>query len=123
MRRGSLFIALAVAAGVLPGVPGLAPPRADDVAVVLDGHGNGHGVGLSQWGAYGYAVDHGWSSAQILDHYYGGTVAGTVPLDTTIGVRLQRLDDQQTAVVSATGRCGGRGGGRAVDVGAGPRGE
>jgi len=89
---------------------GLTPARLMDTRVptapgslVLLGRGNGHGYGLSQWGAYGYAVDFGWSSAQILDHYYGGTVAGTVPLDTTIGVRLQNLDNLQTAVVNANG--------------------
>ena len=69
----------------------------------LDGHGNGHGLGMSQWGAYGYAVDSGWSATQILEHYYGGTVAGTVPTDTTIAVRLMKLDNAQTAVVSGTG--------------------
>ncbi|MBI4884933.1 MAG: hypothetical protein HY826_12855, partial [Actinobacteria bacterium] len=89
---------------------GLTPARLMDTRVptpaggiVLDGHGSGHGYGLSQWGAYGYAVDFGWSSVQILDHYYGGTVSGTVALDTTIAVRLQSLDDQQTAVVNANG--------------------
>ncbi len=64
----------------------------------LTGHGYGHGVGLSQWGAYGYAVDYGWSAAQILDHYYGGTVAGTVAAGT-ITVRLMNLDGAQTSVV------------------------
>jgi len=90
---------------VLVGVPvGVAPMvAAADVVVTIDGAGNGHGYGLSQWGAYGYAVDHGWSAAQILDHYYNGTVASTVPLDTTITVRLQNLDDAQTAVVSESG--------------------
>lgn len=68
-------------------------------SVTIDGHGNGHGYGLSQWGAYGYAVDHGWTWTQILDHYYGGTVAGTVPVDSMITVRLQNLDDAQTTVV------------------------
>ncbi|MCE9621707.1 MAG: hypothetical protein K8R99_05110 [Actinomycetia bacterium] len=89
---------------------GLTPTRLMDTRIsvppgslVLDGHGSGHGYGLSQWGAYGYAVDFGWSSAQILDHYYGGTVSGTVPLDTTIAVRLQNLDDAQTAVVNPNG--------------------
>ena len=72
-------------------------------SVTIDGHGNGHGYGLSQWGAYGYAVDHGWTWTQILDHYYGGTVAGTVPVDSMITVRLQNLDDAQTAVVSEAG--------------------
>ena len=89
---------------------GVTPARLMDTRVsptpgslVLDGHGSGHGYGLSQWGAYGYAVDFGWSSAQILNHYYGGTVSGTVPLDTTIGVRLQNLDNLQTAVVNSNG--------------------
>ena len=72
-------------------------------ALVLDGHGSGHGYGLSQWGAYGYAVNFGWSATQILDHYYNGTVSGSVPIDTTITVRLQNLDDAQTAVVNAKG--------------------
>ena len=47
-------------------------------SVTLRGHGWGHGRGMSQWGALGYAVDHGWSTGQILDHYYGGT--STQPL-------------------------------------------
>ncbi len=44
---------------------------------VLEGRGWGHGRGMSQWGALGYAVDHGWTDAQILAHYYGGTTAGS----------------------------------------------
>ena len=39
---------------------------------VLEGHGYGHGVGMSQWGAYGYAK-HGLSYRKILAHYYSGT--------------------------------------------------
>ncbi|MEG2435130.1 MAG: DUF4214 domain-containing protein [Ruthenibacterium sp.] len=35
--------------------------------------GYGHGVGMSQWGAYGYAKDAGWNYQQILQHYYPGT--------------------------------------------------
>jgi SpoIID/LytB domain protein len=68
----------------------------------LDGHGNGHGIGMSQWGAYGYAADFGWNATQILDHYYGGTVSGTTDA-ASITVRLMNLDDQQTAVVHDTG--------------------
>ncbi|AZG46864.1 Amidase enhancer [Gordonia insulae] len=45
--------------------------------LTLIGHGLGHGRGLGQWGAYGYARK-GWSAAQILRHYYGGTTAGKV---------------------------------------------
>jgi SpoIID/LytB domain protein len=47
--------------------------------VTLQGHGWGHGRGMGQWGALGYAVDHGWSGTQILDHYYGGTRTAVVP--------------------------------------------
>lgn len=94
--------------------PVATPEAVADVTITLDGHGYGHGIGLSQWGAYGYAVDHSWSSTQILDHYYGGTVSGTVPVDTVITVRLQAIDNAQTAVTSASG-------GLVVDgVGGGP---
>lgn len=102
MRR-SLAVLLALVAGATASVAAPVTPVMADVSVTIDGHGNGHGYGLSQWGAYGYAVDYGWSSAQILDHYYGATVAGTVSLDTTIAVRLMNLDDKQTAVVSENG--------------------
>ncbi len=47
--------------------------------VTLRGHGFGHGRGMSQWGALGYAVDHEWSATRILDHFYGGTHAATAP--------------------------------------------
>jgi stage II sporulation protein D len=46
--------------------------------LVFNGRGWGHGVGMSQWGAYGYAR-HGATYEQILAHYYPGTTLGTVP--------------------------------------------
>lgn len=36
---------------------------------IFDGRGWGHGVGMSQWGAYNMAAQ-GYSYKQILDHYY-----------------------------------------------------
>src|ERR1700746_814277 len=39
---------------------------------LLDGRGWGHGVGMSQWGAEGYAR-HGSGYKQILAHYYRDT--------------------------------------------------
>lgn len=79
---------------------GRSPAAAPGAAIVIDGHGNGHGIGMSQWGAYGYAVDQGWTAAQILDHYYGGTVAGVAGVDAKpVTVRLMSLDGAQTAVV------------------------
>lgn len=50
-------------------------------ALVLTGHGWGHGLGLSQWGADGYAK-HGWTYQQILAHYYVGTTLGAAPAST-----------------------------------------
>ena len=46
--------------------------------LVVTGRGWGHGVGMSQWGAYGYAR-HGWSWQRILAHYYPGTTLGAAP--------------------------------------------
>ncbi len=110
MRRSFRLASLALAAACGLSVAGVVVPAGTVQAagtpldqVVLDGGGNGHGVGLSQWGAYGYAVDHGWTAAQILDHYYGGTEAGLVPLDTAVRVRLTNLDNTQTAVSVETG--------------------
>lgn len=79
-------------------------PRTHGLVLDLAGRGFGHGYGLSQWGAYGYAVDVGWTADQIVGHYYAGTVAGVVPVDNVTSVRLTALDDQQTAVVSRDGR-------------------
>lgn len=39
---------------------------------VFSGRGNGHGVGMSQWGARGFAMA-GWNFASILAYYYPGT--------------------------------------------------
>jgi stage II sporulation protein D len=41
--------------------------------VRIDGRGWGHGIGLSQYGAYGYALDEARDHAWILQHYYPGT--------------------------------------------------
>ena len=45
----------------------------------MSGHGWGHGVGLSQYGAYGYA-QHGWSYERIVLHYFPGTTLGAAPV-------------------------------------------
>ena len=68
MRRalGALALALAL------------PPCASAGSIfVIDGHGWGHGVGMSQWGAEGYAR-HGYGYGRILAHYYPHTVSRVV---------------------------------------------
>jgi stage II sporulation protein D len=47
-------------------------------AVVVSGHGFGHGIGLSQWGADKRAAA-GQNYRQILSFYYPGTTLGHMP--------------------------------------------
>ncbi len=55
-----------------------APARAQtQTTFSLVGRGWGHGIGMSQWGAYGYAR-HGWKYAAIIKHYYTGVTLGKV---------------------------------------------
>jgi stage II sporulation protein D len=54
---------------------------------VITGRGWGHGVGLSQWGAYGLARSN-WTHEQILAHYYRGTNLDTRSPSTKVDVLL-----------------------------------
>lgn len=45
----------------------------DTDILTLDVKGYGHGVGMSQYGAVGYANEAGWNYQQILKHYYSIT--------------------------------------------------
>lgn len=69
--------ALAGALGLLAliGLLVLAPPAAAKTKFKVEGRGYGHGVGMSQWGAYGYAK-RGVGHKKILRHYYQGTDIG-----------------------------------------------
>jgi stage II sporulation protein D len=67
----------------------LAPATAAAADVVIDGRGWGHGVGMSQYGAYGFAEREGRDHASILAHYYTGSELGTAPA-TRMRVRLKR---------------------------------
>src|SRR5689334_10344670 len=60
---------------------------------LLDGRGWGHGVGMSQWGAEGYAR-HGYTYEKILAHYYRNThIAIAKPLEVRV-----LLAEKQTSV-------------------------
>lgn len=85
----------------------VAPVVAADTPFTITGHGNGHGRGMGQWGAFGYAKD-GWSAERILGHYYGGTTLGALP-PTRVGVRLVARDDKPLDVIADAGlRVAGR---------------
>jgi stage II sporulation protein D len=53
----------------------------------ISGGGYGHGVGLSQYGADGYAL-HGKDYRFILAHYYAGTSIGTTAPNQVVNVLL-----------------------------------
>jgi stage II sporulation protein D len=72
-----------------------APPAGGTFFV--SGHGWGHGVGLAQYGAYGYAL-HGWSAPDIVAHYYPGTVLGQAPLKR---VRVLLVGGSKRVVVAS----------------------
>ena len=44
----------------------------DNAQIAINGSGNGHGVGLTQYGAKGMALE-GYSDIQILEHFYQGS--------------------------------------------------
>ncbi len=67
----------------------VAAPAGADAAtdLVISGGGYGHGIGMSQEGALGYA-EHGFSYQQILAHYYSGTSIGTAPANAKVRVLI-----------------------------------
>jgi len=102
MKFRALVGAVSVAASLVASqLTGVAPASAwPSSTVQLQGHGWGHGRGLSQYGSLGYALD-GWDYTTILDHYYGGTAMGSTP-NLAINVRFTNGDGQDLIVTSAT---------------------
>jgi SpoIID/LytB domain protein len=111
LRRASaaLLVSILAVVGVWATGPLEADPAAaaDGLAVVVNGRGWGHGRGLGQWGAHGYAGGQAtgtpWNSDQILDHFYGGTVKGTVPSNSTVSVWLKGLDNKDVRFFTKSG--------------------
>ena len=87
------------------------------------GSGYGHGLGLSQWGAYGLAQK-GWSYQRILTHFYGGTTVKPSPYNPSplrIGlaqeIRGTHLSPTQGSVKLTLGSPKGKVIGRPFNVG------
>jgi stage II sporulation protein D len=99
LRRGlgALFGALLLTAG------GAAEASAA-VKWVVHGRGFGHGVGMSAYGAYGYAK-HGAGYEAILGHYYPGTSLGTLEGPQIVRVLLG-TESGDVGFSGATGACG-----------------
>lgn len=100
ITRCRRLAALVMGALVLGGTSvGIASPAiaAGDGSVTFVGHGYGHGRGMGQYGAYGYAVDHGWSFQAILGRYYSNTTLQNVG-NPTLSVELTRVAGSDTIV-------------------------
>ncbi|MDX6593362.1 MAG: stage sporulation protein [Gaiellales bacterium] len=101
MLHRSTLAALAVA---LCGL--VASPSAGATTLfTLTGHGWGHGIGMSQYGALGFA-QRGYNWKQIIKHYYTGVTIDSLPGGTQMRVLL--LSGKRSISVSfasaATGR-------------------
>jgi len=91
-----LAVALAVVAAVAP--------AQGASRLVVRGAGFGHGVGMSQYGAFGFA-NKGFDHTAILRHYYSGAEIGTL---TGGEVRVLLKTATRIVLDSATGVAGAR---------------
>jgi stage II sporulation protein D len=82
----------------------LTPVARGSVSWIVRGHGFGHGVGVSQYGAYGYAL-HGKGYRYILGHYYTGASLSTVSGPHVVRVLLD-IAGGDVGFSGATSACG-----------------
>ena len=93
----AITLALVVAVGSAGGQQ--TPPSGYGEAVfVVSGRGWGHGVGMSQYGAYGQALA-GRTYGQILSHYYTGTELGKTGRKE---VRVLLAEGRRAVTISST---------------------
>lgn len=102
-RHPLLARALATLAA-LASLAALPPAASAAVSWVVHGRGFGHGVGMSAYGAYGYALQ-GKSYRFILGHYYSGTTIGTVEGPRVVRVLLD-ISGADVGFSGATSACG-----------------
>jgi stage II sporulation protein D len=84
--RSWLCCAGALGAALLFAAPAAATTAG--TGLYIDGAGFGHGIGMSQYGAAGYA-QHGYTYTQILRRYYAQTTLGSVNPNRTVTVLLK----------------------------------
>ena len=96
-RRVAALLAVCLLAQIFSPNGPLQAIAPDDI--VVEGRGWGHGRGLQQWGALGYAIDHLWSYEQILQHYYSNTTSSYVA-DREIKVHITRNNEMDLLITS-----------------------
>jgi stage II sporulation protein D len=104
LRRHPLVLRTLLALVAIASLAGFAPAANAGVTWVVHGHGFGHGVGMSAYGAEGYAL-HGKDYRFILGHYYSGTTIGTLPGPRVVRVLLD-VAPGNVGFSGASGACG-----------------
>ena len=101
VRPGGVIVAIV---GLLAaGLSGAAPARAaTSPDVTIAGRGWGHGIGMSQWGAYG-AASQGLTWQQIVAFYYPGTTEQDGYAGHAIRVQLSAMRGAPMVVRPAPG--------------------
>src|SRR5687767_7805372 len=95
-RRLALPLALVMGLSLVPGQTAGAAEQ-----FTFYGGGWGHGIGMSQWGAYGLAQQ-GWGPARILKQYYRGVrVREQAPPATLFRIGLLQYRSSVNLVAAA----------------------
>lgn len=106
-----VLVVLAFAATLLPGTASgqdeqePEEPSKPGPAFAIEGSGEGHGVGLSQWGARALARE-GRTYQEILQHFYAGVDVGAVegdvpPLQVGLFHNNPRVENDEVLALSA----------------------
>jgi stage II sporulation protein D len=90
IRRNTWAVAgsLLAVAVLASAVTGTAAAATSGSGLYITGAGFGHGVGMSQYGAAGYA-EHGFNYREILERYYSQTTIGAVNPNRVVTVLLK----------------------------------
>ena len=92
----SKYSSVAISVAALLVLASMPSAEAASKSVRINGRGWGHGIGMSQYGAFGFA-QHGWGGEKILRHYYTG--AKVVQRSAGSDVRVSMLTGRSSITI------------------------
>ena len=102
-RRTTAVVLVGLLAALAAALALVCAPPAGATAtttMVMEGRGWGHGIGMSQYGADGYALHH-WKYPAIIEHYYTGVKLGRV---ANVPIRVLLRSGTASATVTDAAR-------------------
>jgi SpoIID/LytB domain protein len=80
-------------------------PCSPPAQFTIEGTGYGHGVGLSQWGAFAMATADParWNAQRIVRHYYPGVAVSQYPDDADVRIALLQQQTRAQARIESLG--------------------